>query len=167
MGDRYRDLLNDVRVVLRTAVSRAGGREIDVRADEFFAVFERARNAVEGAASLQRTLRERTWPDDLEVRVRVGLHSGRPTLTDVGYIGLAVHTAARVCSAAHGGQILLSRAAREAVESPASAGIRFRSLGSHRLHGLPEPEALYQVLAKGLPATFPPPRTRGRSRKKP
>ena len=166
MGDRYRDLLRDVRVVLRTAVSRAGGREIDVRADESFAVFERARDAVTGAAELQRALRERSWPEDLEVRVRVGIHSGRPTLTDVGYIGLAVHTAARVCSAAHGGQILVSRAAREAVESPASAGVRFRSLGRHRLHGLPDAEALYQVLAKGLRASFPPPRTRGRSRKR-
>lgn len=166
MGDSYRDLLNDVRVVLRTVVSRAGGREIDVRADEFFAVFERARDAVVAAASLQRELRERRWPGGVEVRVRAGIHSGRPTLTDVGYIGLAVHTAARVSSAAHGGQVLLSGAARDAIESPASAGVRFRSLGRFRLHGLSDPEALFQLLAKGLKASFPPPRTKGRSRKK-
>jgi class 3 adenylate cyclase len=166
MGDRYRDLLNEVRVVLRTAVSRAGGREIDVRADEFFAVFERARDAVVAAASLQRELRERSWPEGAEVRVRVGIHSGRPTLTDVGYIGLAVHTAARVSSAAHGGQVLLSGAARNAVEGPASAGVRFRSLGRFRLHGLSDTEALFQLLAKGLRASFPPPRTKGRSRRK-
>jgi class 3 adenylate cyclase len=166
MGDGYRDLLNDVRVVLRTAVSRAGGREIDVRADESFAVFERALDAVVGAATMQRELRERSWPHDLHVRIRVGIHSGRPTLTDVGYIGLAVHTAARVCSAAHGGQILVSGATRAAVERPAAAGIRFRSLGRHRLHGLADPEALFQVMAKGLGARFPPPRTKGRSRRK-
>lgn len=166
MGDRYRDLLNDVRVVLRKAVARAGGREIDVRADEFFAVFERALDAVVAAATMQRQLRERPWPHDLDVKVRVGIHSGVPTLTDVGYIGLAVHTAARVSSAAHGGQVLVSGATRSAVEKPAAAGIRFRDLGRHRLHGLADPEALFQVMAKGLRAAFPPPRTKGRSRRK-
>jgi len=166
MGDRYRNLLNDVRAVLRTAVSRAGGREIDVRADEFFAVFEQAVDAIVGAVTMHRELRERSWPHDLEVRVRVGIHSGQPTLTDVGYIGLAVHTAARVSSAAHGGQILVSGAARRAVHRPASAGLRFRELGRYRLRGLTEPEALFQVMAKGLPASFPPPRTKGRSRRK-
>ena len=166
MGDHYRDLLNEVRVLLRTAVSRAGGREIDVRADEFFAVFERPLNAVVAAVTMQRKLRERLWPHDLEVRVRVGIHSGRPTLTDVGYIGLAVHTAARVCSAAHGGQVLVSGATRAAVEKPGSDGIRFRSLGRHRLHGLADPEPLFQVKAKGLRANFPPLRTKGRPRRK-
>src|SRR6266404_3752050 len=103
LGDRYGALLNDVRGILRAAVSRADGREIDARADEFFAVFERATAAVEAAVAIQRELGSRTWTDDLglEVRVRVGIHSGRPTLTDLGYIGLAVHTTARVCSAAH------------------------------------------------------------------
>ena len=103
LGDGYGALLNDVRELLRTAVSRAGGREIDARADEFFAVFERPGAAIETAVAIQRELSTRTWPDRLEVRVRLGIHSGRPTLTDVGYIGLAVHTTARVCAAAHGG----------------------------------------------------------------
>ncbi len=116
LGDRYRDLLSDVRAIQRDAVARAGGREIDARGDEFFAVFERARDAVRAATALQRTLEQRPWPDQLKVRVRVGLHTGRPTLTDVGYIGLAVHTAARVCSAAHGGQILISGETRAAVK---------------------------------------------------
>jgi class 3 adenylate cyclase len=93
-------VLNDVRGILRAAVLRASGREFDARADEFFAVFERATDGIEAAVALQRALGLRAWPDDLEVRVRVGIHSGRPTLTDVGYIGLAVHTTARVCSAA-------------------------------------------------------------------
>ncbi len=160
LGDRYRDLLNDVRDIQRAAVSRARGREIDFRADEFFAVFERAGDAVKAAVTMQRTMRERDWPEGLEVRVRIGIHSGQPTLTDAGYIGLAVHAAARVCSAAHGGQILISGATREAVERP--AGVRFRDLGRHRLQGLADREALYQVLAKGLRASFPPPRTRRR-----
>ncbi len=142
LGDRYRDLLNAVRGILRTAVSRARGREIDARADEFFAVFERAVDAVEAAAAIQRGLGERGWPDDLDVRARIGIHSGRPTLTDVGYIGLAVHTAARVCAAAHGGQIVISNETRAAVGGSAPTDIRFRSLGRHRLPGLPHAEAL-------------------------
>src|SRR5439155_7223127 len=100
LGDGYGALLNAVRGILRAAVSRANGREIDARADEFFAVFERAAAAAEAAVAIQRELGARAWTDDLaEVRVRVGIHSGRPTLTDLGYIGLAVHTTARVCSA--------------------------------------------------------------------
>ncbi len=149
LGDRYRDLLNDVRGILRAAVSRANGREIDARADEFFAVFERAVDAVEVAAAIQRRIGERTWPDDVDVRVRVGIHSGRPTLTDVGYIGLAVHTAARVCAAARGGQIVTSGETRAAVGRSAPAGIRFRSLGRRRLPGLAGPQALFRVQTDG------------------
>jgi class 3 adenylate cyclase len=160
LGDGYRDLLSDIRVILREAVSQADGREIDARADEFFAVFEGAVDAVETGAAIQRSLGERAWPDDLDIRVRVGIHSGRPTLTDVGYIGLAVHTVARVCSAAHGGQVVVSGETKAAMGRSAPAGIRFRSLGRHRLPGLPDAQALFQVEADGLPAKFPPPRTR-------
>ncbi len=149
LGDRYRDLLNDVRGIVRSAVLRAGGREVDARADEFFAVFERALDAVEAAVAIERDLRERTWPDDLDVRVRAGIHAGRPTLTDVGYIGLAVHIAARVCAAARGGQIVISSETRAAVGGSAPAGIRFRSLGRRRLPGLADPQALFQVQRSG------------------
>jgi class 3 adenylate cyclase len=166
LGDRYRDLLNDVRVILRAAVSRADGREIDARADEFFAVFERAAKAIEAATAIQRAVGERGWPDDLAVRVRIGIHSGRPTLTDVGYIGLAVHTAARVCAAAHGGQIVISGETKAAAQGSPPAGIRFRSLGRHRLPGLADPQALFQVEADGLMATSPQPGTGGRNRTK-
>ena len=107
LGDGYGALLNDVRSIVRRAVSRGGGREIDARADEFFAVFDRPAAAVEAAVAIQRALGIRAWPDDLQVRLRIGIHSGHPTLTDVGYIGLAVHATARVCAAAHGGQIVV------------------------------------------------------------
>jgi len=163
LGDRYGDLLNDVRGILRTAVLRAGGREIDARADEYFAVFEQARPAVEAAVAIQRALGKRRWPDDLDVRVRVGIHSGRPTLTEVGYIGLAVHTTARVCSTAHGGQIVVSARTRVAVGTSAPTGVRFRSLGRHRLPGLPAVETLFQIQSKGLRGSFPKPRSRRRS----
>jgi len=159
LGDGYGTLLNEVRAIIRRAVSRGGGREIDARADEFFAVFERPAAALEASVAIQRALAKRAWPDRVEVRVRAGLHSGHPTLTDAGYIGLAVHTTARVCAVAHGGQILLSAAARAAAAASASGGVRLRSLGRHRLAGLPEPEPLFQVMAQGLRPSFPPPRT--------
>jgi class 3 adenylate cyclase len=137
-------------------VLRAEGREVDARADEFFAVFERPVSAIEAAVSIERTLGERTWPDDLECRIRAGIHSGRPTLMDTGYIGLSVHTAARVCSAAHGGQIVVSGETRSAIQGSVPDGIRLRSLGRHRLPGLTRSEALFQVEAEGLVADFPP-----------
>src|SRR6266850_2078265 len=101
--------------------------------------------AIEAAVAIQRALGKRAWPDDLDVRVRVGIHSGRPTLTDVGYIGLAVHTTARVCSAAHGGQIVVSTNTRAAIRPSAPAGVRFRNLGRHCLPGLAEVDTLFQV----------------------
>jgi len=161
LGNRYGDLLNDVRGIIRASVSRARGREIDSRADEFFAVFERATDAVEAAVSMQRALGKRRSREALEVRVRMGIHSGRPTLTDLGYIGLAVHTTARVCASAHGGQVVVSGATRAAVGESIRSGVRFRSLGRHRLRGLARAEALFQVEADGLSPNFPPPRVGG------
>src|SRR5262245_57442010 len=159
LGDRYAALLADVRAIIRRAVHREGGREVDARADEFFAVFERASAALAAALGIERALARRAWPDGVEVRVRIGIHSGRPTLTDAGYVGLAVHTVARICSAAHGGQILLSTAARDAVGRSRPTGVRCRSLGAHRFRGLREPQGLFQVEARDLPTRFPPPRT--------
>jgi class 3 adenylate cyclase len=158
LGDRYADLLSDVRAVQRAAIAANGGFEVDARADELFAVFRQAAGALRAAIELQRAFVARAWPEALEVRLRIGLHSGRPTRTDTGYVGLPVHTGARVCFAAHGGQIVLSRAAREAIALVLPAGITLRELGSHQLAGLPEPELLFQVMAADLRADFPPPR---------
>jgi class 3 adenylate cyclase len=155
LGDRYADLLHDVRGIIRKAVLQAGGREVDARADDSFAAFERAVAAIDAAVTLQRTLGKRAWPDDVDVRVRAGIHTGRPTLTDTGYIGLPVHAAARVCSAAHGGQIVVSGETRAAVEE-LPAGVTLRSLGRRRLPGLARAEALFQVEAEGLLTDFPP-----------
>lgn len=159
LGDGYGRLLADVRRLLGAAVRASGGREVDVRADELFAVFKQASAALDAALVIQRRFLARAWPDKLRIRVRVGLHTGRPTLTDTGYVGLAVHTAARVCFAGHGGQIVLSRAAHEAVDGSQAPGIGFRDLGLHHLRGLPGREALFQVEAADLPVAFPPPRT--------
>ena len=158
LGDGYADLLGEVRRLLRRAVQRSGGKEVDVRADELFAVFKRPAAALDAALAMQRRVGARAWPQGVSVRVRIGIHTGRPTLTDSGYVGLAVHAAARICAAGHGGQVLLSGATVRALEASAPADVSFRSLGDHRLHGLPEPEALFQLEAPDLPARFPPPR---------
>jgi class 3 adenylate cyclase len=156
LGDRYAAVLAEVRVIIRGAVRRVGGREVDARADEFLAVFEHAPAALAAALEIERGVQGRAWPDDAGVRIRIGIHSGRPTLTDTGYVGLAVHTVARICAAGHGGQILQSAAARDAVGRSRPPGTRFRSLGSHRLRGLRESQALFQVDAAGLATHFPP-----------
>jgi len=159
LGDRYANLLVDVRGLVRHAILQAGGREVDARADEFFAVFERPAAAIEAAVAIQRAMGSRAWPDGVDCRVRVGIHSGRPTLTDTGYIGLSVHTAARICWVAHGGQIVLSGETRAAVEGSLPSGVGLRRLGRRRLPGLTLAEAIFQVEADGLPGDFPPLRT--------
>ena len=156
LGDRYGVLLNDIRDTLRSSIVQRRGYEIDARADEFFAVFEHAMDAIEAGMAIQRTLIAKDWPEKLDVRVRMGIHSGQPTLTDTGYIGLCVHTVARVSAAAHGGQIVLSGETMTAIEETAHDGISFRNLGQYRLAGLEEAVDLYQVEADGLLTRFPP-----------
>jgi class 3 adenylate cyclase len=156
LDDRYASLAAGVRRLLRRAVRQAGGHEVVARGDEFFAVFERAPAALTAAVELQRAMAAGPWPDGIEVRVRAGIHSGRPALTETGYVGLAVHAAARICYGAHGGQIVVSSAARAALEDPLDGGIELRSLGSWRFQGLRDPHELFQVEAHGLAATFPP-----------
>jgi class 3 adenylate cyclase len=160
LGDGYAHLLADVRRILRAAVRRSGGREVDARADELFAVFKEAPAAVQAALAIQRELRDHAWPGDTRVLVRSGIHSGRPTLTDTGYVGLSVHAANRVASAAHGGQIVLSRAAIRALGDQAIADVSFVDLGTHRLRGLPDAETLFQLVVADLPREFPPLRVR-------
>jgi class 3 adenylate cyclase len=160
LGKRYAAVLADVRRLLRAAIRDSDGREVDARADEMFAVFVRADAALEAALAMQRRVLARAWPDDLKLRIRVGLHSGRPTLTDSGYVGMVVNTAARVCFAGRGGQIVLSAEARDSMLAAQPAAVGFKDLGLHQLQGLPAPVALFQVLVDDLPSQFPPPRTR-------
>ena len=159
LGERYRQLIDQVWAILRRSVVDAGGHEVEARADEFFAVFEAPRSAVDAAVAVQRELLGRAWTDDLEVRVRIGIHSGYPTSTETNYIGMDVNTASRICAVGHGGQVVVSGNTREGVKASVPAGVRFTALGSYRLRGLPEAVALYQVAAKGLPTRFPPLRT--------
>ena len=134
----------------------AGGREASARGDDVFAVFERAPAALEAALAIQRAMRAGAWPGGNDVRLRIGLHRGRPALTDTGYVGLSVHTAARICFAAHGGQIVMSSAVQAALLESLADGITLKSLGTWRFQGLRDPEDLFQVEAADLLVDFPP-----------
>ena len=107
LGERYGELLAEHRRLLREAFAGHGGREMDTQGDAFFVAFARARNAVEAAAEAQRALAAHAWPDGVECRVRMGLHTGEPSVGDEGYHGIGLHRGARIAAAAHGGQILL------------------------------------------------------------
>lgn len=159
LGDAYARVLNEVRRIIRRSVADNGGREVDARADEFFAVFLDPDAAVAAAVGLQGRLASRRWAQGEQVRVRAGLHHGAAEPTSDGYVGLTVNTVARVCSAAHGGQIL----ATEALVSALGSGrddLALNDLGSHRLSGLDKPHRLFEV-GSGVEVEFPPPRSAG------
>ncbi len=156
LGDHYGELLERVRSLLRDTALEHDGYVVETRADEFFAVFEQPAAALTTAVTVQRQLRTRASAGDEDVRVRVGIHSGYPTLAKANYIGMAVHTAARICGAAHGGQIVVSGDFRTALGVPPPNGVRFRRLGAYALRGLPDKVELHQVAAKDLLTRFPP-----------
>jgi DNA-binding NarL/FixJ family response regulator/class 3 adenylate cyclase len=150
LGDGYGGVLDRIRARLREAIAAHAGTEIDCRGDELFAAFPEAQPAVEASLAAQRSLNRDAWPEETAVRVRMGIHSGRASAGPAGYVGLDVHRAARVCSAGHGGQVLLSGAAAARVED-----VRLLDLGEHELPGLPEPERIFQLVADDLPSSFP------------
>lgn len=158
LGDEWAGLRDALQGIVRRAILAAGGREVDARADEFFAVFETPVPAVDAAIAIQRELAGWRWADDLECRVRIGIHTGRPTLTATGYVGLSVNVTARLSASAHGGQILVSAETASKLEGALPAGVRLRELGSFRLRGLSREQTLLQVEAEGIEVTFAPPR---------
>jgi class 3 adenylate cyclase len=156
LDDHYAPLLADLRRLVRAAVRSAGGHLVSARGDDTFAVFERAPAALDAALAIQRQMLVGGWPEGAEVRLRIGLHRGRPSLTDTGYVGISVHAAARICFAAHGGQIVMSSAVRADVLETLADGVSLRALGAWRFRGLPEPVDMFQVDAADLLADFPP-----------
>ena len=159
LRDRYSDLLSQHHQLLRAAFAEHGGREIYTQGDAFFVVFGQAKQAVAAAVASQRALSEHDWPGGAEVKVRIGIHSGEPSLGDEGYQGLGVHRAARICAAGHGGQILLSNATRELIEDELSDDVELLDLGENRLKDLDRPERIFQALHPGVASSFPPLRT--------
>jgi predicted ATPase/class 3 adenylate cyclase len=143
LGDDYTAALHEHRRILREAFTAHGGVEVDTQGDAFFVAFARASDGVAAAAEAQRGLA--VGP----IAVRMGLHSGEPTLTDEGYVGLDVHKGARIAAVGHGGQVLLSETTH------ALAGAPVKDLGPHRLKDLTAPERIYQLEIEGLRSDFP------------
>ena len=147
LGDAYAHALHEHRRLLRGAFAANNGAEVDTQGDAFFVAFGRASDAVAAAAAAQLAL------SGGPIRVRMGLHTGEPRLTDEGYVGLDVHKGARIAAVGHGGQVLLSQATRALVDADV------RDLGPHRLKDLSVPERIFQLEIDGLPAEFAPLKT--------
>jgi class 3 adenylate cyclase len=153
---RYGGLLADHHRLLRTAFEQWGGQELHCQGDAFFVAFPRAKDAIAAVVAAQKSLAVHPWPEGHAFRVRMGLHTGEPSPSEAGLVSLAVHRAARICSAGHGGQVLLSSTTCDLVEDELPRDVSVRDLGEHRLKDLDRPERLFQLEIMGLPAEFPP-----------
>jgi len=158
LGDDYAQVVADHRRLLREVFQSAGGSEVDTQGDAFFYSFPRARDAVRAAVDGQRSLAEHEWPGGAEVLVRMGLHTGEPTVGDEGYVGLDVVRAARICSAGHGGQILLSETTRALLGNDLPERVSVRDLGQAHLKDI-QHEHVFQLSIDGGPTSFPPLKT--------
>ena len=150
LGDEYPDVLSTHRRITRSAFSTHDGIEIDTQGDAFFFAFPRARDAVTSAVEAQRAHAAAEWPGGEVVRVRMGLHTGEPTIHEEGYDGLDVVRAARICTVGHGGQILLSETTRALLGSGLPEGVSVFPLGQRHLRGIDEPERVFEVAIDDL-----------------
>jgi predicted ATPase/class 3 adenylate cyclase len=161
LGSTYAEALDGQRRVLRRAWGEHGGTELGTEGDSFFVVFATAEGAVAAAVQAQRELASYPWPGGEWVRVRMGVHTGTPTVHDGGYVGMDVHRAARIAGAAHGGQVVVSSVTAELVAGCLPDRVELRDLGSHQLKDIAQSEHLFQVAIEGLPLDFPPLKTLG------
>ena len=158
LGERYGELLSEHRRLVRETLAAATGTEIDSQGDAFFFAFPRARDAVAGAVQVQRDHARHEWPDGVQVRVRIGLHTGEPSVGEEGYLGIDVVRAARICTAGAGGHVLLSETTRALVGSSLPEGVSVFPLGERHLKGLDEPERVYELEIDGVTGTPPAPK---------
>ncbi len=156
VGDAYIGLLADHHRLIRTAIATWGGYEVSTEGDAFFVVFASALDAVRTAADAQQALGAHAWPDGISIRVRMGIHAGEASVEGDDYVGLDIHRAARIAAAAHGGQVLISDSVRQLTAGRLGADLALRDLGVHRLRDIDGAEHLYQLVAAGLRADFPP-----------
>jgi class 3 adenylate cyclase len=159
LGEHYAATLAEHRDLLRRAFEQNGGVEVDTQGDSFLVAFATAPDGVEAAVAAQRALATHEWHDGLEVRVRMGLHTCEPHRAEHGYVGLGVHRGARICTVAHGGQVLLSRSTAGILDDFDLTGVSLLDLGEHRLKDIERPERIYQAAVDELPSAFPALRT--------
>jgi predicted ATPase/class 3 adenylate cyclase len=158
LGPEYADLLMAHRVAVQGAVAHHGGEAHGSEGDSSFSSFSNASDAVSGAVDAQRRLSRTRWPRDLRVRVRMGIHAGEVSEVGGEPIGLAIHHAARVSAAAHGGQVILTEhARRDLLGAGAPPDVSFLDLGEHVIRDIGA-VVLHQVVASGLDLRFPSPR---------
>jgi class 3 adenylate cyclase len=155
LGDGYGRVVADHRRILREIFQANSGSEVDTQGDAFFYSFPRARDAVRAAVDGQRALADHSWPGGAAVRVRMGLHTGEPTVGDEGYVGLDVVRAARLCSAGHGGQILLSETTRALLGNDLPEQVSVRDLGRQHLKDV-QYEHVYELTLNESGEAFPP-----------
>jgi class 3 adenylate cyclase len=166
-GEAYGSLLEQHRRLLRAAFAAHDGREVDTQGDSFFVAFAGPAQATAAAIDAQRALAAHPWEPGCVVRVRMGLHTGEAAAVAGSYVSLAVHRAARIAAAAHGGQVLVSEATAALVRDELPDGATLRDLGEHRLKDFDAPARLYQLVVAELASDFPPLRTLGRRRQVP
>jgi len=159
LGERYGDVLAEHRRLVREELTGHGGVEVDTQGDSFFFAFAGARDAVAAAVSAQQALSMHSWDDGVEVRVRMGLHTCEPHLSNESYVGLGVHRAARICTIGHGGQVLLSRSTAGIVADGQIPKVAVRDLGEHGLKDIDGRERIFELVGEGLASDFPPLRT--------
>jgi class 3 adenylate cyclase len=158
LGHDYAEVSRAHRKIVRDTFGRYGGTEIDTQGDSFFFSFPRARDAVAGAVDAQRELRDHAWPQGCAVRVRMGLHTGEPSLGDEGYLGIDVVRAARISAAGHGGQILLSETTRALLGNQLPTGVQVHDLGQQNLKDI-QHERIFELSVDGAPALARPLKT--------
>ena len=155
--ETYARALTQHRRLLRETLAAHGGVEVEMQGDSFHFAFAYARDAVAAAVDGQRALAEHAW--ELQpIKVRIGIHTGEPSTAEGLFAGIDVHRAARIMSAAHGGQILVSQRTADLVEGELSPGTSLVDLGDHYLKDLPAPQRLFQASADGLETVFARPR---------
>jgi predicted ATPase/class 3 adenylate cyclase len=156
LRDHYAKVLEDHHQILRDTFAKWNGYEVDTQGDAFFYSFPRATEAVAAAIETQRALQAHSWPEGVEIRVRMGLHTGEPWITEEGYLGLDVHRAARITHIGHGGQILLSETTVPLIRNELPQDVTLHDLGYHRMKDLSFRESIYQLVIPDLPTDFPP-----------
>ena len=150
LGSGYGDVLGTHRRIVRETFGAVNGIEIDTQGDAFFFAFPRARDAVAAAVEAQRAHAAHEWPEGAAVRVRMGLHTGEPSVVEGGYLGLDVVRAARICTAARGGNVLLSESTRALLGSTLPDGVSVFPRGERHLKGIDEPERVYELAIEGV-----------------